>query len=150
METIEEIRRKRLHLLKSELGSVAALAACIERSSSQVSQWLNASSDSKTGKPRTINSDSARYIEKKVGKASGWMDQPFPVSDVTPSAYSKAIPMAVESNVASFTAWPFTRIDADRFFALPKEERDVIEGMVIHAIQDAETRTRKRSASNGR
>lgn len=72
--TIDEIRRHNLAALVREYGSVVALAAAIERSESQVSQWLNASINSGTGKPRGMRSDSCRHIEKMVGKPIGWMD----------------------------------------------------------------------------
>lgn len=75
--TIEETRLSRLLILKEEFGSVAALAEVLGMSNpSQLSQWINRSPDSKTGKPRSINSASARDIEKKTGKPAGWMDQP--------------------------------------------------------------------------
>ena len=75
--TIEETRLSRLLILKEEYGSVAALAEVLGMSNpSQLSQWINRSPDSKTGKPRSINSASARDIEKKTGKPAGWMDQP--------------------------------------------------------------------------
>lgn len=75
--TIEETRLARLLILKEEYGGVAALAEALSMSnSSQLSQWLNRSPDSKTGKPRSINSASARDIEKKTEKPTGWMDQP--------------------------------------------------------------------------
>lgn len=75
--TIEETRLARLLILKEEYGGVAALAEVLGMSNpSQLSQWLNRSPDSKTGKPRSVNSASARDIEKKTGKLSGWMDQP--------------------------------------------------------------------------
>lgn len=78
MKTVEEIRRKRLRLLEAECGSVIALSTKLVRSSSQISQWLNASPDAKTGKPRSINNPSARRIEKVFNKPEGWMDQPIP------------------------------------------------------------------------
>ena len=76
MKTIEETRLTRLTMLKNECGSVAALTERTGLSQSQLSQWLNKSKDSKTGKPRTIASTSCRSIEKRLGKERGWMDQP--------------------------------------------------------------------------
>jgi len=75
MDTIEEIRRKRLLLLLNEYGSNVALANVTNKSDAQISQWINKSPDSKTGRPRAINSDSAREIELATGKPIGWMDQ---------------------------------------------------------------------------
>lgn len=66
MQTIEEIRLARLVMLKNKFGGVSALAEILEMSASQLSQWLNSSEDSKTGKPRTMNSESARRAEEKL------------------------------------------------------------------------------------
>lgn len=76
MQTIEETRLARLKILIAELGSVSALSNETSISYAQISQWVNQSPDSKTGKPRTISSESARNIEKAVGKPRGWFDQP--------------------------------------------------------------------------
>lgn len=67
MDTIEETRRKRLALLLEEYGSMTKLADIIDPiSDSQISQWENASPNSKSGRPRSMNSDSARFIEEKT------------------------------------------------------------------------------------
>lgn len=79
MPPVDVIRRENLKRLASEYTSVANLAKVLGRSSSQVSQWINANKDSKTGKPRTISSASARMIETACGKPQGWMDHlPMP------------------------------------------------------------------------
>jgi len=74
MKTIDEIRKENLAILVKDYGGVGKLADVLERSSSQVSQWLNSSKASASGKPRRFNSDSARYIEKMCGKPEGWLD----------------------------------------------------------------------------
>lgn len=74
MKTIDEIRKENLAILVKDHGGVGKLADVLERSSSQVSQWLNSSKASASGKPRRFNSDSARYIEKMCGKPEGWLD----------------------------------------------------------------------------
>ncbi|MBY0498297.1 MAG: hypothetical protein K2P74_01610 [Nitrosomonas sp.] len=80
MDTIEETRLKRLHILKDELRNEcktdAAFAEKIGKSESQLSQWIKRSPDSKTGKPRNISSQIAREIEILCKKPRGWMDQP--------------------------------------------------------------------------
>lgn len=76
MNLIEQIRRERLQDLIDEYGSIVALAGKLERQPAQISQWKNASIDSKSGKPRHMKSETARRIEKIVGKPLGWMDQP--------------------------------------------------------------------------
>lgn len=86
---IEEVYRERLRMLSAEAGSQTALAAKLGKSPAQVSQWINASKDSKTGKPRSMDRSTAREIERKCGKPDGWMDQPiedasFNAADFTP------------------------------------------------------------------
>lgn len=74
MKTIDEIHRERLAILRHEFGGVGKLAEQIEKQPSQVSQWLNASAHSGTGKGRGVSDDMCRYIEEKCGKPIGWMD----------------------------------------------------------------------------
>lgn len=76
MKTIEETYREKLALLIEEFGSAAALGNVIDKSPSQISQWLNGSPDSKTGKSRSMKPDTAREIEKATGKPYAWFDQP--------------------------------------------------------------------------
>lgn len=72
--TIDQIYRDNLKLLVAEAPSLKAFAEKVEKSPSQISQWLNASKDSKTGKPRVVSRASARELERKCGKPEGWMD----------------------------------------------------------------------------
>lgn len=74
MKKIEDVRRDNLRRLRDEFGSVQALADRIGKNHSQLSQWLNASTHSVTGKPRTISSVSCREIEQALQKPEGWMD----------------------------------------------------------------------------
>lgn len=98
MSTIEEIRRSKLKELVATYGGgkQSALSAVIGASPSQISQWINASPDSKTGKPRSMDSTTARRIESSLGLAEGWMDmvnsvaesteiQPYQYLDTTPA-----------------------------------------------------------------
>lgn len=77
VQKIEEIYRERLKLLIEEAGSQAKFSALTGKSPAQISQWVNASKDSKTGKPRTLDRNTARILEAKCGKPEGWMDQPL-------------------------------------------------------------------------
>lgn len=89
MKTVDVIRRENLHILAKEAGGPGGLAEDLGKSKSQISQWLNASPDSKTGKPRTIGNASAREIEQKKNKPTGWMDvdrSPAPASGQTGGA----------------------------------------------------------------
>lgn len=91
METIDAIHRQRLALLIKEAGSQTKLAAKIGKSPNQISQWLNGSKDSKTGKPRAMDRTTAREFERACGKPAGWMDQPIgapsPVAANEPSVF---------------------------------------------------------------
>jgi hypothetical protein len=127
MATTDEIRRERLHLLKKEAGGVRELTEKLERSYSQVSQWLNGSKDSKSGKPRAIASKTARWIEAKLGKEEGWMDQPTEQKKLSlPSADQfieniEAIPPSFQAHVV--------KVAADlrrRWEAIPKDLRYAI------------------------
>lgn len=89
VRTIEEIRHARLmQLLESEdFPTIQAFADRIERSHAQVSQWKNRSKrKNKAGEVigvSNIDSDSARLIESKTNKPTGWMDND-PVFDERP------------------------------------------------------------------
>lgn len=74
MQTVEEIRRQKLAVLIKESGSQAALSEKIGKAPAQISQWLNASINSKTGKPRVMSNAIARELEEKTGKPNGWFD----------------------------------------------------------------------------
>ena len=74
MKTTEEIRRINLAQLANEHKGIQRLATKLDRSPPQISQWLNASKDSKTGRPRGLSSDSARRIERLTNKPHGWLD----------------------------------------------------------------------------
>lgn len=81
MDTIEETRRKRLLLLIEEFGSAAKLADVIQVSQTQISHWKNRTPDYKTGKPRAMDSITARNAEVLTKKPVGWMDQPVISAD---------------------------------------------------------------------
>ena len=81
MDTIEDTRRKRLLILIAEYRTASALSKATDVDETQISQWKNKSPDSKTGRPRTMDSDSARHIESKTNKPRGWMDQPIEITD---------------------------------------------------------------------
>lgn len=76
MDTIDETRRKRIQILRKEFGGYAALEEITGVKYSQWNAWANASKDPKSGRPRAMNSDTARKIEPLLNKERGWMDQP--------------------------------------------------------------------------
>lgn len=98
VQTIEAVNRERLALLIKEAGSQRALSEKTGKSPAQISQWLNASKDSKSGKPRAMDSATRRELERKCGKPEGWMDQSVSGEIVAPAenAPSPAISLPPE------------------------------------------------------
>lgn len=84
MKTIEETYRERLLMLSKEYGSQSGLSKRIDKSPAQISQWINGSADSKTGKARSMKSDTAREIEVALKLPRGWFDQPVESAHTTP------------------------------------------------------------------
>lgn len=74
MKLIDDIRAENLASLVQECGSLKVLAERLGKSESQVSQWINRSINSGTGKPRTMRSTTARAVEVACGKPEGWLD----------------------------------------------------------------------------
>ena len=74
MKTIDEIRRSKLDMLIKEHRSLREFSEHVDKSPAQVSQLKNGAKDSKTGKPRGMSNEMARYLEEKTGKPRGWMD----------------------------------------------------------------------------
>lgn len=148
MKMIEELRAENLARLAHELGSVAALASRLSRSESQVSQWINQSINFGTGKPRSMRSSTARWIEEVMDRPLGWLDADHDGDKLTArpadTNVTNVIPL-VESNVIEYNQWPFPRVDKSRFTSLPQSERDFIEGQLLGAIESAESRLGKRS-----
>ncbi|ELI5409507.1 LexA family transcriptional repressor [Vibrio parahaemolyticus] len=68
MKTAEEIRRENARELASQMGSNAAFADKIDRSSTQVSRFMGKGATTEIG-PRM-----ARHIEQCFNKPEGWLD----------------------------------------------------------------------------
>lgn len=75
MKLIDDLRRENLARLRDSFNGVKPFADHLGKSESQVSQWINGSAHSETGKPRGMRSSTARWIEDKCGKRPGWLDQ---------------------------------------------------------------------------
>ena len=100
MRTIDEIRRINLAALAAEVGGPSALALLAGKSDSQISQWINGSANSGTGKPRGMRSSSCRELELVCKKPVGWMEVDHEVgkkdfdTNVQPSSMgTRAIPV---------------------------------------------------------
>ncbi len=78
MQTISEIRHKRLEMLITQHGSIANLNDAIgnARTDATLSQIRTRAKHSKTGAPRSMGDDLARKIETSLSLPTGWMDQP--------------------------------------------------------------------------
>ncbi|WP_313178949.1 S24 family peptidase [Stenotrophomonas sp.] len=97
MRPVDEIRRDNLRSLIARHGGQRQFGeAAGVKSPAQISQWVNGSKNSKTGKPRVMSGATARAIEDALGLPSGWIDTdheadanpPSPVpSTETPPGY---------------------------------------------------------------
>jgi hypothetical protein len=97
--TIAEIRRANLQRLIDERGTQRALADAADVSPAQISQWIKAAPDSKTGKPRVVSDESARALEACSGKPVGWMDHLHgdqPSCPATPAVSPPTLEQALE------------------------------------------------------
>lgn len=75
MKFVDDIRRENLTALAKKLGGIAALAKKLDRTESQVSQWVRGATHSKTGKRRGMKGETARWIEVTADLPLGWLDQ---------------------------------------------------------------------------
>lgn len=78
MKFVDDIRRENLTALAKKLGGIAALAKKLDRTESQVSQWVRGATHSKTGKRRGMKGETARWIEVTADLPLGWLDQEHP------------------------------------------------------------------------
>lgn len=74
VRTVDDIRRENLGTLVRDAGGVTALATIVGVDTAQMSQWLNGSKESSTGRRRGMRADSCRKVEAKAGKPPGWLD----------------------------------------------------------------------------
>lgn len=75
VDTIDDIRHRNLLLLVENAGGQRQLADKIGKQPAQISQWVNKSINSRTGKPRKMLGETAREIEEKLELERGWMDR---------------------------------------------------------------------------
>jgi hypothetical protein len=128
MKKIEEIRRDNLRLLRDELGSVKRLVEVTGKSQSQISQWLNASSHSVTGKPRVMSSGACREIEKATGRPDGWMDvehTPLALVETTEASALRKMLNDTSSEIRLLSVYRLANAD----------QRELIDGAVRLVIE---------------
>lgn len=92
MRPLTDIRRDRLRELADECGGGSALARKIEKDRRQVSAWL-----ADPGKPGAKNpsNSTARWIERKCLKPSGWLDHESGANDQSAIAEPGAVSQLV-------------------------------------------------------
>lgn len=101
MKFVDEIRRENLAALAKRLGGNSDLAQKLDRTESQVSQWVTGSL-LPSGRRRGMRPETARWIEATAGLPPGWLDQEHPES--TANAVSQE--MAVRETEAPYTVKP--------------------------------------------
>lgn len=109
MQTVEEIRLRRLELLVTEAGSAEELARRCDTAAEYLSQLRSGKIDKKTGKPRKPGSQLARKLERRMGKPVGWMDMPLPDDQSQDAVY-----------------WPFDNVPPALYRQLPDEAKAYI------------------------
>lgn len=117
MNTVEEVRRLRLNQLKQEHGSWVALNRLLGQPDrdSTLSQCANASSGSRTSKPKSMGSPLARRLESVCKKEEGWMDTD-PVFD-------------------GANLWPFDIVPVARIMSLSPTQRGAVQGAMLEALE---------------
>ncbi|EPM6342145.1 LexA family protein [Vibrio parahaemolyticus] len=126
MKTAEEIRRENARELASQLGSYAAFADKIDRSSTQVSRFMGKGATTEIG-PRM-----ARHIEQCFNKPEGWLDV-----DHHPKSESQSQKEATE-NIAKQLGDNSEFIDTSKLKAVPILT-EVQAGEWARIIIDADT-----------
>ncbi|EMQ4277517.1 LexA family protein [Vibrio alginolyticus] len=126
MKTAEEIRRENARELASQLGSYAAFADKIDRSSTQVSRFMGKGATTEIG-PRM-----ARHIEQCFNKPEGWLDV-----DHNPKSESQSQKEATE-NIAKQLGDNSEFIDTSKLKAVPILT-EVQAGEWARIIIDADT-----------
>ena len=123
MKTIEEIRVEALRSIIKQLGSAAALNRSLGRNErdSSFSQILNGA-PGKSGKPKAMGSELARFIESSLGLERGWMDN---------SSHSSNV---VDPNIESLkSTWPFS-VPHSHYLALSMSARKRLNEKVVDFI----------------
>lgn len=122
MKLIDDIRRENLEKLAAEFGGVAGLARKLDRSESQVSQWIRGAAHSVTGRKRGMKSETARWIEATTNCPPGWLDISHETSKLPPQ--DRAFVLRVEEEVARYIVPPQIRTAIITLITTQERRRD--------------------------
>lgn len=151
--TINDIRRANLALLSTELGSKRKLAETIGKSEAQLSQWINGSTDSRTGKPRGMRLETCHQIEDATGKPRGWLDTDHSTHQLyarqEPPPYQDPITEALSALSVAIAAVPdnLRQELADDMRQWALYGRDSHRNAVAETLKRRNTPSRKRDAA---
>lgn len=109
MKTIDDIRTDNLKALVQQHGGTNKFAEKIGKGAAQVSQWVNRSANSITGRPRVVSTASCRAIEAELELPFGWMDTEH---DDTANGLEVGEPAAPYEKFAGFETVPIS-FDSD-------------------------------------
>ena len=131
MKTVDEIRRENLAILIAEAGSQTALSQKTGKAPAQISQWLNASVKSGSGKPRVMGNAMARQMEAVLGKPTGWMDQQntqdAQLVNIEPGPDTRGkVPLIswVQAGVWCHASEPLAAYEVERWMDCPRSHSD--------------------------
>lgn len=131
MDDISAVRRANLWLLSAHFSGPSELARQLERSPSQVSQYLNALRRTKGGKNAKIGDRFARHVEARLRLQHGWMDHkqvavPTTVSQPAGGIVSDVVsPYRVQREQSPSSLFP--SVSWDELRALPESAKQQLD-----------------------
>jgi DNA-binding transcriptional regulator YdaS (Cro superfamily) len=130
---VKEIRRTKLLLLLGEHdNSQIELGKLLKLAPSQISQWVN--------RTRTISEESARNVERRAKKHSGWMDSVDNHYALT-VAHAAASSNRVEQEPARYAnEWPFPDVSVKQWNTLSDAAKAEAQGFVKGLLSQANRR----------
>lgn len=82
---VTHTRTRNITMLVNEAGGPTAFGKLIDRDQVQVSQWTSPTN------PKPVGGRLARYLEGKLGRERGWLDQPQWSDGVAPGSQSQLV-----------------------------------------------------------
>ena len=112
METVSDVRKRKLAQLCQEKGGVRAVAAAAGLNYQSLDLVLKSVQGTGMKRAKSLGDDSARAIEKAYSLGAGWLD------------------------------WPLGRVDHRRYWALSEADRAYAEAKMMAAIEEMESRAK--------